>query len=354
MRRWHAVPVAALVAVAAGAMLFGSVSPREARALGGVTLEVDCDAGTAGIQTACNPANAGAVTDAAVVLVNESGAQIELGAFNFSLRNSDDTVITAPQGSGTLDNNPNFNEALSSNGASWACSPPVPDADDQNEDGTADVPVTNGNVGFDASFLSCFNASLTGPLLADGASIVLAVVDYTGLTNGITNLTLTVGVVGSPAADVLIDCSTDCVGAQVNVGGAAVPTATFTPTATATPTNTPIPCDEDCTATPTSTSLAYVTVTPTPGPETPTVPPGGETPAVPPTTGPGGGQPTAPGGGTGGSGGRPITLPDTGAGASGGTDWMQMSLLGLVALTLGGLAGGAYFAAATAARRRND
>ena len=351
MRRWHALPVAALVAFVAGAMLFGIATPRDASAVGGVTLEVDCDAVTAGIQTACAPANPAAATDAALVLVNNSGASFELGAFDFTLRSEDDTVLTASAGGApATDANPDFNDAaLNQNGAAWSCTPPSPDNDDQGDDLATDSPITLSNVGFDASFLSCFNASLTGPVIADGSSVVIATVHYTGVSVGVSALNLNRAGVGDVQGIPVVDCTDDCVSASVNIGGAAAPTATPTTLDTATPTATATSCVGA--ACPSPTSLAFVTVTPTPGPETPTaVSGGGETPAAPPPPGggDGGGQ---PGGGTGAGGGRPITLPDTGSGANGGIDWSQATLLALLALAAGGVAGGAYLGATVVNRR---
>lgn len=348
MRRWHALPLAALVAFATGVVLFSAASPvvTQAQSAGDFTISIDCDTGTAGIQTACTAAAGTTSYTVAVVITNEAGGlgATDIGALNFKVQASPGAFFSPNAGADADKNaNPNFTESGAGAVGTWACTPPAPD----NE--------TGETAGVSTSFLSCFSSDLGTPF-ADGATIELARVAYT-TTDGLTSLTLKEVSVGDIIGVELGSCNPinftegTCPTSTVNIGGATAPTPTNTATATNTPTNTPIPCTEECTATPTRTSLAYDTVTPTPGPDTPTVPAGGDTPVPPP---PGGGAGTPPpGGGTGGSGGSPgITLPDTGNGATGGTDWMQAAMLSLIALAMGGAAGGAYLGAVVVARRR--
>lgn len=340
MRRWHAVPLAALVALAVGAGLFGATTPNAAEAgvTADFTLAVDCDTSTAAVESVCNNVTPGAYS-VNLVLTNNSGAASTVAAFAFGIvgDNTGTLSVTAV---------PDFNEANAAP-ATFDCTliAPVQDSD----------PSATGT----ASSLDCFVAigsPAASTPIANGQSIVFATVSYNAAAGGAT-FTLDRGTVGSEAGQNLIDCAdpgqTDpfvslCTGALVGFGQAApvdTPTPTATATATATATNTsvpPTPCASNC---PTSTSLAFVTVTPTPG--TPTAAAGSET-AVPTATQPGGTTPPGgqqPGGGTGPGGGRPITLPDTGAGDGGGFDWTATSLMALAAIAAGLMAGGVYYAA---------
>ena len=351
MRRWHALPLAALVAFVTGVVLFSAASPvtTQAQASPDFTIAIDCDTSDAAVDTSCAlPSGTTSVT-VNVVITNEAGGlgASDIGALNFKVVASPGAFFTPNAGADANKNaNPNFADSDVGSVGTWACTPPAPD----NE--------TGENVGASTSFLSCFSSDLGTPF-PDNSSIVLASVTYT-TTDGLTTLDLQDAQVGDIIGVELGSCNpvavtaATCPTTTVNIGASQAATATNTATATATATNTPIPCDQDCTATPTRTSLAYDTVTPTPGPDTPTPAVPGETPQVPPTTGPGPGQPTAPGGGTGGSGGRPgITLPDTGTGSD-GVDWSQAVLLSVIALALGGLAGGAYLGAVVVARKRDQ
>ncbi len=339
MRRWHALPVAALVAFVTAAMLFGVANPHGASAIGGVVVEIDCDTSTGAVDDTCSFPSGTTTLTVNVVLTNGSGATIDVAGLNFDVL-ADQLLLDPPAGVDTdMNSNPNFSESGVGSAGSWACTPPPAD----NDTNPADPNIAD-------SFLSCFTSTL-GPDVLAGDSLLLATVTYNA-ADGASFLTLTnVGIGDFVAGATLVDCSdNDCLGASIGIG-VAPPVDTPTPTATATNTNTPTatntPCQTGC---PTSTSLAYVTVTPTPGPETPTAAAGGGETTVP-TTAPGGGATPPPTGGTG-AGGRPITLPDTGSGGESSMNWAQFALLTLVALAAGGVAGGAYLGAAVVSRRQ--
>lgn len=351
MRRWHALPLAALVAFATGVVLFSAASPvtTQAQSTPDYTIAIDCDIATAGIQTSCTAPSGTTSYTVSVVIRNEPGGAGDdnIAAFQFKVEASPLAFFNPPAGADNDKNsNPNFSESGVGNGnPSFNCSLVPPDND------------TGETAGVATSSLTCFATSATA--IADGATVELATILY-NTTDGLATLTIRDVQVGNLDGVELGSCNplnvfeATCPTTEVNIGASTAPTATFTPTVTSTPTPTATPCQQDCPPTATPTSLAFDTVTPTPGPETPTVP-AGETPGVPPTTGPGGGEPTAPGGGTGGSGGRPgITLPDTGEGANAGVNWSQAVLLSVIAMTLGGLAGGAYLGALVVARKRGQ
>lgn len=335
MRRWHAVPLAALVALAVGAGLMGATRPEQAEAGGPVwELSVDCNPVTGGVQSTCDNMSTGAYS-LAVVVTNNSGAATNVAGMEFELFGDNTGTLSAAAGAdANLNGNPNFSDTFFNSGFSCSLNPPVAD-DDPSPTATR-------------SFLQCFDD--TGVSVANGQTVTLATVTYTAGAGGAT-FSFGNGIVGDDSGTSLVNCFETvglCNGAFVGFGQVApsdTPTPTSTPTLTATPTNTsvpPTPCVENC---PTSTSLAYVTVTPTPG--TPTAAAGSET-AVPTATQPGGTTPPGgqqPGGGTGPGGGRPITLPDTGAGDGGGIDWTTTALMALAATAAGLMAGGVYYAA---------
>jgi hypothetical protein len=330
MRRWHALPVAALVAIATAAGLFSAVTP--GAEAGGPTIFVAADCGS-GPGVSCTLPTGTTTVDVDVVFVNNSASPVDVGAFNFTLRTVREDIFDPAAAS-----NPEFNAGLPAVGSSWACSPPPP-----NPDQNADPVIAD-------SFISCFEGNGVGTVVAASGSVVLGTVHYNVSGDGQSDFDFQAVSVGNAAGDPLVDCGAvagfaACTGTNVTVGVAG-------PSPTPTNTNTPIPatntpCDPSCPPTATGTSLAFVTITPTPGGETATpVPPGGE-----PTTAPGGGgEPGGggqqPGGGTGAGGGRPITLPDTGANGGGGIDWSGMSLVALIALAAGAVAGGTYYYAA--------
>jgi hypothetical protein len=361
MRRWHAVPVAVLTALTVGMALFTNAAPVRAGnptppPTPSFTLSVDCNStgtGDTSIQSSCSLLSGTTSVTVGIVLTNVTGPHDPLlllpvdvtpNAFGFTLTAGEGLTSTAL---------PAENTAVLGSG---------------NFDCTLGGPPTQ-----DPESLGCFlGIGKTGTTVADGASIVLSRITYNIPGDVGPTFTLTNGELADTATGILITGCLDginnanaCFDATLSVGGAGVPTSTPTspaaPTDTPTPTNTPTAtrtpaCNANGTATPqgstlppcpTNTPQNFVTVTPTPGGETATVPAGtGETPAPPPPGG--GGQPS---GNTGGAGGRPITLPDTGSGGGNSIDWSTASLLALIALAAGGVAGGAYVMAARRSSR---
>jgi hypothetical protein len=299
------------------------------------TVEVDCDTGTAGIQSSCTyPSGTGAIT-AAVVLHNNSGTNpTVINSFDFKINNSSTAVLTA-------------SAAPSAAQAGYTCTPPPAQAD------------TGANPGGTQGFLSCFGGTSS---VATGADLVLANVPYNGAGDGTVTLSLVEVHISDDQFSEIASCNPDnvtpatCIGATVTIGSG--PVQTFTPVNTATATSTtipavtPTPCvGASC---PTPTSLAFKTVTPTAGPSTPTAPAGATQPAgtTPP---PGGGQPGGqPGGGAGAGQTGTIRLPDTGSGSS-SRDWTSMALIIAGVIAAGATAGGAWLGATSyAGRRRKD
>lgn len=324
MMKWKVAFAAMIAVVALGAAVF-STTGRSVDA--GVTNAVSVDCG------ACTFASGTATVTVDIEFTNNSGGPITLGAFNFNLLGDNQSslnptsagVCAAP---GTASP---CNPDLILTDGNWTCGPPNP-APDQDASGTA----TN-------SFISCFNGGGTGETVANGATITLARVTFTGGTDGVTNLTLdTVNVADSLGVEVhaCAPGGDTCNNATVQIGASS---ATNTPTALATSTNTPVATATVCqgAACPTRTSLAFITVTPTGSPTVPataTAPATGSTPP-PGATAPGGGSGPG-GGGPGSGGGGVITLPDTGTGAGADSSSLVLTLagLGLAALLGGGLA----------------
>jgi hypothetical protein len=340
MRKWQAIPVAAVAAVLAGAALFTSASPVTTHAAGQPNLSLVCQvnigctfgAGTTGI-------------DVNIVLTNQSGAAITVASFGFDVYSSGGGFLTpsAPAPNATFT-------------TGWSCTTDPPVAD------TLAYTSTGGT----ASHVACFKDG--GSEILDGAAPVIATVHFAVSGNSTASL-LPINVAASDAAAAdLIVCDAveaapvppttyqpgagSCTGATVSVG-VGEPTNTPQPTATstATPAPTRTPCVANC---PSPTSLAFVTITPNAGTQTATAPtkvpatavPGGTSPPPPPP--PAGNQ-----GGAGAGGSRPVLLPDTGAGAHTGIDWTAAMLLSLLAVAIGGATGALYFGAAhvSASRR---
>jgi len=337
MRRWQAIPVAALVATLVGGALFGVGRPTaHAAAATDWQMYLDCDTSTSGIQDACIYTTGTTSVDVAVVLENVSGDDTaKVSSITFDVLGTSQATFAPKAGvDSNLDGNPDLNQAGLS--GSWSCSsvPPVPDQDPS--------PSTTD------SALVCYTVS-GGPTVAVGGTLVLGTVHYTSI-DGIGNFSLSnVSVADEPGAE-LIGCNVpddpdptrstigNCFDASVQVGGSETATATATPTDTPVATATHPPG--------TATSPAYVTVTPTGSPSAAATP----TPAAPaptePVSGGTGGTTggTTPGGGAGAGSSGPIRLPDTGTqGAAAGSDWMSIAIIALIALAAGSAAGGAYF-----------
>jgi hypothetical protein len=345
MKRWLAIPLAAIAAGVLAVSLSGETTTEAGT--NPWTVSVDCNASTGAIDAPpCAYAAGTTPITVAVVLTNNSGASDNLGTFNFTLVHPDDGLLDAPNNPDPFEGNPNFQVSPTTD---WACSPPAPD-DDLNP----------GSPG-EETLLSCFNALGSGVAIADGASLVLATVTYNVTGTGVETLTLQDVSVANALFVEIHSCNPEitpgtCVNSSVQIGAsAATNTPTNTPTSTFTPAATNTPCVGA--ACPTATPLTFVTVTPTPAPATATPPGGGGEPTAPPPAGgtPGApGAPTVPGGTTGGGGQGPITLPDTGTGsAATGDAPSQLFILAMsvVAVTL---LGGAMARTAAAASRRGE
>jgi hypothetical protein len=347
MRRWQAIPMAAAVALAVGVVLFGSggatrVSASPQAGILTYSVSLDCDPGTAGVQSFCLLTTGTTSVDIDVVFTNGSGSALTLGSIGLDVL-ADQTIFAPNAGvNANKDGNPDFNESGWSAPTTCGLPAPVPDAD-------LDPAVAQ-------STLVCYNG--TSPSIANGGSLKLATVHYTSI-DGVGAFSLANVAFGDQYLDEVMSCNPviategACNGTSVQIG-ANTPTPTFTPTITLTPTETSTPTPVGTPAT--ATSEAYRTVTPTGTPPTST-PSGSETAVatatdtavVPPPVAP------PPGTGDAGAGGvRPIRLPDTGGGER-STAWSAMSMIVLAALAAGTLAGGLYLGVAQAASaRRKD
>lgn len=341
MRRWHALPLAVLVAVATAGGLFSAVTPGAEAGTDPYIISIDCDSGGA-IDASCTyPSGTSSIT-VDVVLSNVSGANpTDLAAFNFEVI-ANQAVLSPPAVADATgrDANPDANDAVVEVPTSWNCTLPPPSNDQDASPTVAE------------SFISCFGGDGTSPSVATGSSIVLATITYNVPADGFSDLDFGGLSVGNLNGDAFENCPSNCVGADVTVG-AVVDTPTTTPTAAAT--NTPAPTATACVpgqpGCATATPKTFVTITPTPGGETATPVPGGEQPTTVPGGGeqPGGGTPPGgsnPGGGAGAGGAGPIRLPDTGNDGDGGLNWSSFSLIALAALAAGSVAGGTYYYAA--------
>lgn len=351
MRRWLAIPVAAIIAVAVGAVSWQSGTPAEAGAPP-LTFAVDCNTSTVGVQSYC-VLSQGTVT-ADVVLTNGTGGAVQLQASEF--------VLTASPGGTTtfvpnvvacsapaLNCNPDF-DPTSAFSVAFDCSGsliPSPDINADGDPGTAQSKLACTTVTFGA-----FHT------LADGASIVLGRVTYTASADSVYALDLnnaaaydeSFGELGT--CEPVLNTAAICTDATMQIGASAnTPTPVNTATPTSTSTSTPEPCVGA--ACPTATTLAYRTVTPTGtitvAGDTPV--PGVATTAPPPPPPPAGG---APGGTTAGGGRGGIRLPDTGTG-TGTSANDTLSLFTLLAIAVAAIAGGSlWHSMSAAADRRED
>jgi hypothetical protein len=196
-----------------------------------VSIAIDCDVATAGWQATCNVPLGTASTEVDVLLIN-NGPTLRLGTFNHDVVHADPGRLQArvvPCSSGGFDCNPEFNDL----GGTWSCGPPNPLADADPSAG-------------DRSFISCFNGSGDGPVVAAGSSIALSRVTYDiplGASPGSIVLTLEYAAAFDFQIIPLVSChgpssfNNPCFGATITLVEA--PTLTPTPTATATSTPTP-------------------------------------------------------------------------------------------------------------------
>jgi hypothetical protein len=339
--------MAAVVALAVGVVLFGSggatrvaASPQAGVATGSVSL--DCDPGTAGVQSSCLFSTGTTSVDVAVVFTNNSGSPQTVGSFQFNVV-ANQSIFNPLNGVNTnLNAKPDFNET-GMTGTGWSCNPPAPNKD------------TNANPAIADSLLSCFDGSADGPSVANGASVVLATVHYSSI-DGVGAFTTHDVVVTDNGGFELLSCNPQILTTTGVCNDTSIQIGANTPTPTSTPTITPTPAD---TSTPapagTATPEGYKSVTPTGTPATSTPVPGSETAVatatdtavVPPPVAP------PPSGDAGAGGTRPIRLPDTGGGKA-STDWSAMSIIVLAALAAGALAGGLYLGVAQLASVRRE
>jgi hypothetical protein len=213
----------------------------------GISLVLDCDVNTAGIQSTCTvPLDAG-VVDVDVVLIN-NGPAFTLAAMNFDLEHPVTARLDAqpslPCAAPGLDCNPDFNQ-VSLSGAQWSCAPPFPN--DDYDPGPAE-----------RSYIGCVNAVDPEPI-GEGESITLATVRYDiapGATvGGPEGLTLSVVNLATEMGNEVLACGPGtgtCLGASVALGPA-VGLPTLTPTPTATVVVTPPPATPQIATTPSST-----------------------------------------------------------------------------------------------------
>ena len=340
MRKWQAIPVAAVAAFLAGAALFTSVSPVARADPPPQTVSLVCQ-----VHADCKFPDGTTSIDVDVVLTNNDVSPVSVSNFNFEVYNGNPAFLTPltpdPTASG-------FN-----------CSSPVPVADNGLYTNATD------------STVSCINPSTpSGDIIVQPSdTATLGTAHFTAVGPDSVDLILTNVTVGG-SFDLACDPDTgsppdaptgaglaDCTGATVIVGQGGLTSTPAPPTSTPTPVPpTKTPCVANC---PTSTSLAYVTITPNAGTQTATAPtavpatavPGGPPPPPPPA---GGG--TQPGGGAGAGGARPVHLPDAGVGGKNSVDWTAAMLLSLLAVAIGGATGALYFGAAhiSASRRGRD
>src|SRR5689334_10412391 len=163
MRRWQAIPMAAIVALTVGAAMFGSVGITHVAAspqAGNTGFELALDCGS-GLGVPCTLASGTSTANVNVVLVNNSGVAATVGSFNFNVVTDAQNVFNPSAGSGNaFDSNPDFNQA-GVTGTGWACSPPAP------------APDTNPSASIGDSLLVCFDGAADGPSVPNGGSLTL-------------------------------------------------------------------------------------------------------------------------------------------------------------------------------------
>lgn len=173
-----ALSLADAIAMEDGATELGSCAPVVTTAMtcdgasvivAPASMLVDCNTTQMGVQSVCHVSNLLATRDVNVVVRNNSNAAWTLGTFNFTLVHLDDSRLFAPPmpNPGTLNENPDFIAATTGLG-DWSCGPTDPTGD------LNQFPSDPGQ----RSFISCFNASGTGPSIGASAVSPLAAVHY--------------------------------------------------------------------------------------------------------------------------------------------------------------------------------
>ncbi len=196
---------------------------------GPVTVEIDCDMTTDGIQSSCTYAEGTTAVDIGVVLVNYSAPAFQFAA-NFMVVAPETLIRPLPGADFNLNANPDFSDPTE---GAWACTPPLPAADNDPSPSVA------------RSFLSCFNATRAGPLVSPGTSLLIAIVHYEVIAAGEGAVWLEGVGVGDVAGNGLVECDAAAVGAcaDASIVVQSAPSVTSTPpppTATPTPWPTPV------------------------------------------------------------------------------------------------------------------
>jgi hypothetical protein len=226
-------------------------------AFAGIYHQGDTDTANSGPHFAIDCAPGGAINEDCIatggthtvdVVFEDNAAAGTIGAFEFTIRNTEPTVIDAVSDTNEFNGNPDFNEATLT--GTWNCALSAPSPEDD----------TGANVGDETHRLACFVSAGVGPAYAMATATVFASIDYTNGVIGTSALTFTGGVAGDNDGVPLIDCAgTNGIieeEGQLNPGpgddpcyGATVEIQPAPPTDTPTNTNTPIPATDTPTAT---------------------------------------------------------------------------------------------------------
>jgi hypothetical protein len=243
MRRQRWLAAVLLLGVVLAAVVLAGRAAFDAEPAGaglsGFGFAIDCDVTQSGAQTDCTFPSGTTTVPVDVIFSNTSGAPVSIAAFNFDVVAS--PFFTAGAGAdANMNANPDFNESGPGAGGSWTCVPPTPAADKDPAATSVD------------SFLSCYDATFTGPALQNGELMSLARITY-GASDGVTTLRIGNGAEGVQVGDntgvevascnPIITVGAFCAETRVQVGGIVdTPTSTPTITPTPTPTFTSTPC----------------------------------------------------------------------------------------------------------------
>ncbi len=200
-----------------------------------LTMAIDCDVNTAGVQSSCDVPLGSASTQVDVVLIN-NGPATDMEAFDFVVENLDVSRLKALSvacPSPGLDCNPDFDQA-SITGFSWHCAP---------------IDEDNWSIPGDQSFASCLADVVDTQIIGVSTTTRLARITYgipSSASAGTAPLTLNYVVAYSSDLNEIMSCSPviftpgTCVNATVNLFEPP-PGSTATPTATPSPTGSPAP-----------------------------------------------------------------------------------------------------------------
>lgn len=178
-----------------------------------LSLELDCDVATNGVQSACTLAPGATTTNVDVVLRNNSASPFQLGRFDVTVLNPDISRLNAPLvvDGGGFNSNPDAHPAVS--GPNWACSPPAPNND------------ADGNPNTQSSYIDCRDGVGDGAVVGAGETQVLATVHYNVpamAQPGAVGLSIASSSVGDPTWEEAGSCPTqfapmNCAGATVTI-----------------------------------------------------------------------------------------------------------------------------------------